>query len=87
MSINIMQGALAAAIMESRGASKDQVVSGAILSAFLPGVLGLAIPLLMPSDGQQDSGGPAAPAGPGTPPDGGSKSPTGEVQPPTATGH
>lgn len=69
MSINIMQGALAAAIMESRGADKDHVLSGALLSAFIPGVLGLAIPLLLTRE--QAQGGDTKPDCPGTPSAGG----------------
>ncbi|OWQ90892.1 hypothetical protein CDN99_12080 [Roseateles aquatilis] len=43
--INVMQGAVAAAMMQSAKQPPDRVLAIAALSALTPGVLGLALPL------------------------------------------
>lgn len=68
MAFNLMSGALAAVILQSRKLPQQQVLAGAVLSSMTPGVLGLAIPLILanrappPTDTGSGSDGGAVPA-------------------------
>lgn len=65
---NLMAGALSALILQSRRVPRNKVLVGAVLSAFTPGVLGLALPLAIAA--QHPRKPPNEPKDPADPDDG-----------------
>ncbi len=62
MTINVMQGALAAALMQSAKQPPNKVLSIAALAALTPGILGLALPLAVLGARKAAPAEPAQPA-------------------------
>ena len=64
MSINLIQGALTAVILQPRKLPTDKVVAAAAMSAVMPGLLGMLLPLLLLNQfktaAQQPAAAPAA---------------------------
>jgi beta-lactam-binding protein with PASTA domain len=63
MSINMMQGALAAVILQQRKVTGNKLAAGAALAAVMPGVPGLLVPVLMTQNSATNKGGPGTSAG------------------------
>ncbi|MBK6005003.1 PASTA domain-containing protein [Ramlibacter ginsenosidimutans] len=63
MSINVMQGALAAVLMQQRKVPRDKLAAGAALAAIMPGLPGLLVPVLMTQNGASASTGTGSSAG------------------------
>jgi beta-lactam-binding protein with PASTA domain len=57
MSFNLMQGALAAVMLQQRNVTGNQLAAGAALAAVMPGMPGLLVPVLMTQKGTSPANG------------------------------